>query len=228
MTSQPRILLMNWSRLERRSSVASPKLRRRHICQTSIWASRGLSNLRPCRGSNLAGTDFAGSTDLWGRKPEATNQAFRRAGSYDDVSKLPAAARQFSSQCATKTRSAFRGRRGETPSAARRHGPPTASPRRSVPDLRRCHQSPWTTAKRISLWAASNSLGLDPISWTPPAPWLAHWAAMNWGMQESESTQAAASITLIPKRYNVQVSGITPTASDPKVHLRLKGTRSQR
>ena len=32
---------------------------------------------------------------------------------------------------------------------------------------------------------------------------------MNWGMQESESTQAAASAALIPKRYNVQVSGIT-------------------
>ena len=30
----------------------------------SIWASRGLSNLQPCRGPNLAGTDFAGSADL--------------------------------------------------------------------------------------------------------------------------------------------------------------------
>src|SRR5208337_3766871 len=31
---------------------------------------------------------------------------------------------------------------------------------------------------------------------------------MNWGMQESESTQAAASAALTPKRYNVQMSRI--------------------
>ena len=31
---------------------------------------------------------------------------------------------------------------------------------------------------------------------------------MNWGMQESEFTQAAASAALTPKRYNVQMSRI--------------------
>ena len=31
---------------------------------------------------------------------------------------------------------------------------------------------------------------------------------MNWGMQESESTQAAASAALTPKRYNVQIARI--------------------
>ena len=43
---------------------------------------------------------------------------------------------------------------------------------------------------------------------------------MNWGMQELEFTQAAASAALTAKRYNVQLGA---TTRDRKVRPRVKG-----